>query len=92
MVVVVTPNPCVDKTLFIKENRWGEKIPVQEMQEVAGGKGSNVSRVLKTWGEEAKHLLFLGGYTGNRVKELLEEEKIDTYPVEIESFTRAVAV
>jgi len=69
----------VDKTLFIKENHWGEKIPVQEMQEVAGGKGSNVSRVLKTWGEEAKHLLFLGGYTGNRVKELLEEEKIDTY-------------
>jgi len=90
MVVVVTPNPCVDKTLFIKENRWGEKIPVQEVQEVAGGKGSNVSRVLKTWGGEAKHLLFLGGYTGNRVKELLEEEKIDTYPVEIESFTGVV--
>ena len=92
MVVVVTPNPCVDKTLFIKENHWGEKIPVQEVQEVAGGKGSNVSRVLKTWGGEAKHLLFLGGYTGNRVKELLEEEKIDTYPVEIESFTQVGAV
>ncbi|MDI3542555.1 MAG: tagatose 6-phosphate kinase [Candidatus Atribacteria bacterium] len=90
MVVVVTPNPCVDKTLFIKENRWGEKIPVREVQEVAGGKGSNVSRVLKTWGEEVKHLLFLGGYTGSRVKELLEEEKIDTYPVETESFTRVV--
>ena len=43
------------------------------MQEVAGGKGSNVSRVLKP-GVRRQNIFIFRRLYGNRVKELLEEE------------------
>ncbi len=90
MIFVVTPNPCLDRTLFVERNLPQGKIMVREVREIAGGKGSNVCRVLREFGVPCRHLLFLGGYTGKRVKELLDEEGIETEVVWTSSPTRVV--
>ncbi|MGC8777390.1 MAG: 1-phosphofructokinase family hexose kinase [Candidatus Caldatribacteriaceae bacterium] len=90
MILVVTPNPCLDRTLFVEENRVGGKIMVRRVQEIAGGKGSNVCRVLKELGYPAMHLLYLGGYVGERVLTLLEGEGIQSIAVWTRASTRVV--
>ena len=55
MVVVVTPNPCVDKTLFIKENHWGEKSRFKRCK--SGGRKKVLMYLefcAKTWGRGGK--------------------------------------
>jgi len=90
MILVVTPNPCLDRTLFVRKNRPGGRMEVEWVQEIAGGKGSNVCRVLRELGYPAVHLLFLGGYVGERVLALLEEDGIESVPVWTRALTRVV--
>ncbi|MEN3183896.1 MAG: PfkB family carbohydrate kinase [Atribacterota bacterium] len=90
MVLVVTPNPCLDRTLFVDAHRPSGRVEVQKATEIAGGKGSNVCRVLKELGVPCVHLVPLGGYTGERVFHLLTGEGIATVPVWIRSATRVV--
>ena len=40
MILVVTPNPCIDKTLFVESIIPKPKIKVEKVKEIAGGKGS----------------------------------------------------
>lgn len=90
MILTVTPNPCLDRTLFVKEHKSDRRIEVERVQEVAGGKGSNVCRVLRELGSNAIHLLFLGGYVGERVLVLLGKDGIESVPVWTEAPTRVV--
>lgn len=90
MVLVVTPNPCLDRTLFVDAHRSSGRVEVQKVTEVAGGKGSNVCRVFKELGVPCVHLVPLGGYIGERVLQLLTREGITTIPVWIRSSTRVV--
>lgn len=90
MVLVVTPNPCLDRTLFVDTHRPSGRVEVQKVTEVAGGKGSNVCRVFKELGVPCMHLVPLGGYIGERVFHLLTGEGITTIPVWIRSSTRVV--
>ncbi|MEN3186246.1 MAG: 1-phosphofructokinase family hexose kinase [Atribacterota bacterium] len=90
MILTVTPNPCLDRTLFVREHKTSGNIEVERIQEIAGGKGSNVCRVLRELGSETIHLLFLGGYVGRQVLTLLEKEGIESAPVWMEAPTRVV--
>jgi len=90
MILVVTPNPCIDKTLFVESIHPQPKILVEKVKEIAGGKGSNVSRVLHRLGIEVGHFVLLGGYTGQRVKSLMELEGVSVYPAWISQRTRVV--
>jgi tagatose 6-phosphate kinase len=90
MILVVTPNPCLDRTLFVRKNRPGGRVEVEEVREIAGGKGSNVCRVLRELGYPAVHLLFLGGYVGERVLTLLGADGIESVPVWTRALTRVV--
>ena len=49
-VVTVTLNPVLDKTLWVKDFCAGGTFQVDRSEDVAGGKGVNVSRALKTMG------------------------------------------
>lgn len=69
MIVTVTLNPAVDKT-----GRAGRLIPgeVNRMREViseAGGKGINVTKVLRQFHLPVAALGFLGGYSGRMIEE-----------------------
>jgi 1-phosphofructokinase family hexose kinase len=50
MIVTITPNPSIDRTLQLPGLRRGEVIRVSGVSSEAGGKGINVSRSLATMG------------------------------------------
>lgn len=50
MILTVTLNPCIDRTLTVSNFREGGTTPVSATRTEIGGKGLNVSRALKNLG------------------------------------------
>lgn len=91
MFLTVTPNPCIDKTIFIPEYKPGDRIRSKRYSIVAGGKGNNVARVIRFLGYNAYALLWVGGYTGKEVIRILrEEDKVKPIPVWTQMPTRTI--
>lgn len=74
MIVCVTLNPCVDKTLDVPSWAPGDSVRGTAVREVAGGKGNNVARALKRLGREARPALPLGGVPGQHCEALLRSQ------------------
>ena len=74
MILCVTPNPAVDRTLTVPGIRLGEVSRAARALVAAGGKGLNVARVARAFGAEARCAGFLGGHSGQLVAELAERE------------------
>lgn len=74
MIVCVTANPCLDKTLEVPAWRPGDNVRGTGLRETAGGKGNNVARALQRLGQTASPALFLGGIAGERCRDLLRHE------------------
>jgi 1-phosphofructokinase family hexose kinase len=74
MILCVTPNPAVDRTLIVPRLRPGEVLRARESIVAAGGKGLNVARVARMLGGTAACAGFLGGHSGRLVAELAERE------------------
>lgn len=72
MIVVVTPNPAVDVTYRVAEQRIGETQRVLDVARRPGGKGLNVGRVLDTSGTATHAVLPLGGAAGRWIAEALD--------------------
>ena len=51
MIITVTLNAAIDKTLAVPNFRLGRRHRATEQRTVAGGKGVNVARALKTLGQ-----------------------------------------
>ncbi|MCX8065708.1 MAG: 1-phosphofructokinase family hexose kinase [Candidatus Hydrogenedentes bacterium] len=91
MFLTVTPNPCIDKTIFIPQFRPGDRVRSKNYSIIAGGKGNNVARVLRFLGFNAYALLWVGEYTGKEVIRLLkEEDKVKPIPVWTKVATRTI--
>src|SRR5262249_5696242 len=65
MILCVTLNPCLDKTLTVPAWRPGDLVRGSAIREVVGGKGNNVARALRRLGQESRPVLFLGGPVGS---------------------------
>ena len=76
MIITVTMNPAIDKTVEIEQLVPNGLNRIQKVEYDAGGKGINVSMVLKNLGFENTALGFLAGFTGNRIQDLLEEKGV----------------
>ena len=76
MIVTVTLNAAIDKTLAVPNFRIGRRHRSTEQQTMAGGKGVNVARALKTLGQPVIATGLAGGPTGTRISEQLTEEAI----------------
>ena len=74
MILCVTLNPCLDKTLTVPDWRPGANIRATEVREVVGGKGNNVARALRRLGRPARPATFLGGSVGQRCADLWRGE------------------
>jgi tagatose 6-phosphate kinase len=70
-VVVLTPNPAVDVTYRVAEQRIGETVRVSAVTRRPGGKGLNVVAVLAQLGVAAVALQPLGGGSGRWIEESL---------------------
>jgi 1-phosphofructokinase/tagatose 6-phosphate kinase len=85
MIVTVTLNAAIDRTVAVPNFRLGNRHRAVESRTVAGGKGINVARALKLLGRPALATGFAGGPTGNRLLEQLRREAVLT------DFTRIAA-
>lgn len=76
MIVTVTPNPSVDRTLEVGRIAPGEVVRATSTRIDAGGKGVNVTRALVANGQEALAVLPLGGGDGRLLAGLLADSAI----------------
>src|SRR3954453_14182234 len=71
MILCVTLNPCLDKTLTVPAWKPGDSVRGKAVREGVGGKGNNVARALTRLGREARPVTFLGGPEGDHCQDLL---------------------
>ncbi|MEA2293083.1 MAG: 1-phosphofructokinase [Solirubrobacteraceae bacterium] len=76
MIITVTLNTAVDKTLSVPNFQAGRRHRTVEQTTMPGGKGVNVARVLKTLGQPVIATGLAGGATGTRVVEQLTEMSV----------------
>jgi 1-phosphofructokinase family hexose kinase len=76
MIITVTLNAAIDKTLAVPNFRLGHRHRAVEQTAMAGGKGVNVARALKALGQPVIATGVAGGPTGTRIIEHLTEEAI----------------
>jgi 1-phosphofructokinase family hexose kinase len=80
MIVVVAPNPSIDKALLIPGFRLGVIHRPERLVAVAGGKGLNVARAIHRLGGGVRACALLAGHSGRWIADQLWQEGI---PVEI---------
>ncbi len=71
MILTVTLNPAVDKTCNIGELMLGQVNRLQSVKSIAGGKGVNVTKVLRQFGYPVVAMGFVGGYSGTLIEDRL---------------------
>lgn len=88
MILTVTMNPAIDKTIKIDNFTEGEVNRVMDIRIDAGGKGINVSKVIKKLNGETKVLGFIAGKSGDTIIEYLDKFNIDHDLIRTEGETR----
>lgn len=88
MIITVTLNPAVDKTVGINNVNINSVNRVSSVRLDAGGKGINVSKVVLRLGGTSKALGFLGGRAGTFIKDYLDEMQIENDFVVVKGETR----
>ncbi|MGH2741453.1 MAG: 1-phosphofructokinase family hexose kinase [Thermoleophilaceae bacterium] len=76
MIITVTLNAAIDKTLAVPNFRLGRRHRAVEQTAMAGGKGVNVARALRALGQPVIATGIAGGPTGTRIVEHLTDEGI----------------
>ncbi|HBF36751.1 MAG TPA: 1-phosphofructokinase, partial [Firmicutes bacterium] len=77
MIITITLNPAVDKTVEIADFQVGTVNRVSSVRYDAGGKGINVSKVIQSLGGKSKAVGILGGSAGSFIQEFLERSGIE---------------
>jgi len=94
MILTVTVNAAVDKTLTVANLQLGHRHRAQQGLVMAGGKGVNVARALKRLGEPVIATGLVGGHNGARILDEMTAEGIlnDFVRIRGESRTSTVVV
>jgi 1-phosphofructokinase family hexose kinase len=88
MIATVTLNPAIDQTLIVPKFVAGDTIRIQSSRFDPGGKGINVSRVIRQLGGDSVAMGFAPGGLGRYIEQTLENEGIDTDFVHTKGETR----
>ncbi|MBS4197711.1 1-phosphofructokinase [Lederbergia citri] len=88
MIITITLNPAIDVSYQSHHFQLNKVQRVANGSKTAGGKGLNVSRVLKQLGCEPLCTGFLGGHSGSWIKSRLNQEGLDHSFIEINEETR----
>jgi len=89
VIVTLTPNPSVDRTVEVLHLRRGAVMRARAAHVDAGGKGVNVSRALAANGHKSLAVLPVGGAEGVQLAALLAGLGVDIVPVPIGQSVRA---
>ena len=76
MIITVTLNAAMDKSLSVPSFQLGHRHRTVEQKATPGGKGVNVARLLKELGQPVIATGFSGGSTGTRIVESLTASSI----------------
>jgi len=88
MIYTVTFNPSIDYIVTVDSFLPGTINRTSDEKMFPGGKGMNVSMVLKNLGVESVALGFLAGFTGDNVKCMLEQKGVTADFIAVEGLTR----
>lgn len=88
MIYTVTLNPSIDYIVRLDQVKVGSVNRMDSDDKFAGGKGINVSRVLKRLNIPNTATGFIGGFTGKFITDTLAEEEIETRFVQVAEDTR----
>lgn len=88
MIITLTMNPAIDKTVVIDDFCIDKVNRISKSRLDAAGKGINVSKVVRELGGRTKTFAFLGGSSGDFIRSELERERISLVDVEIDGETR----
>jgi 1-phosphofructokinase len=83
MIVTLTPNPSLDRTLEVLELHRGSVLRATARHTDPGGKGVNVSRALAANGRKTVAVLPCGGIAGSRLAELLAPQGVEVLAVPV---------
>ncbi|MGH2953230.1 MAG: 1-phosphofructokinase family hexose kinase [Solirubrobacterales bacterium] len=94
MILTVTLNAAIDRTVAVPNFRLGQRHRAVEAHTLAGGKGVNVARALRLLGRPVIATGLVGGATGTRIVEELTEEGVlnDFTLIEGESRTNLAVI
>lgn len=88
MIVTVTPNPALDRTLEVPELPRGEVVRATATRTDPGGKGLNVARALIATGHASRVVVPVGGVGGRRLLDAAREAGLETVAVDIAAEVR----
>ncbi|CAM4242170.1 tagatose-6-phosphate kinase [Bacillus manliponensis] len=88
MIATITLNPSIDMRYELDELRPHEIHRTNYYEKTAGGKGVNVSRILRLLGEEVIGTGLLGGQNGEFIREEIQKLRITDEFISIEEETR----
>jgi 1-phosphofructokinase len=89
VIVTLTPNPSLDRTLHIGRLTRGQLIRADDSSTVPSGKGVNVSRDVAANGLATTAVLPVGGHDGQRLAAELTAQKLTVRPVPIAGDVRS---
>lgn len=88
MIVTVTMNPAIDKSLILDSVKIGEVNRIKENREDIGGKGINVSKIIRFFEEDTIATGIIGKTNSNKVKTYLNDMNIKHDFFEVSGLTR----
>lgn len=88
MIYTITLNPSVDLLVDMENFKLGQLNRMNNDLKLPGGKGINISRVLRQLGMPSMASGFLGGFTGDFIKDWLIGEDIKVGFIKIADDTR----
>lgn len=88
MIITVTLNPAIDKTITIEQLNHGGLNRISHVETDAGGKGINVSKTLLMLHQKSIATGFIAGNTGKTIQNLLNKCNIETDFIEVSGETR----
>ncbi len=89
MIVTITLNPSVDRTIEVGELVRGTVHRATGVRVDPGGKGINVARALAAHGVKASAVVALGGPEGDRLTAMLADSGVEIVAVPIAGSTRS---
>lgn len=89
MIYTITFNPALDYTVQVEKFEIGKINRTKSENILAGGKGLNVSIILKRLGIENTALSFIAGFTGKELERKIQQYNIKTEFIEtVKGYTR----
>ncbi|GAA0317548.1 1-phosphofructokinase [Oceanobacillus oncorhynchi subsp. oncorhynchi] len=88
MIYTITLNPSIDYIVPVDKLDLGGLSYMKDDYKLPGGKGINVSRILKALRADSVALGFVGGFTGKFIEDALDELDVRTNFVNIKEDTR----